>query len=86
MRAGGIRAIPRGTHSSTQQNAHGLTRRESQIFLLLRDGLANAAIAKALFISTRTVDHHVSAILAKLGAESRTQAIEIARRRSQTSN
>jgi DNA-binding CsgD family transcriptional regulator/tetratricopeptide (TPR) repeat protein len=86
MRAGGIRAIPRGAHTSTQQNAHGLTRRESQILLLLRDGLANAAIAKALFISTRTVDHHVSAILAKLGAESRTQAIEIARRRSQTSN
>lgn len=86
MRARGIRAIPRGAHSSTQQNSYGLTRREAQVLVMLRDGLANAAIAKGLFLSTRTVDHHVSAILAKLGATSRTQAIEIARRQSETEN
>jgi len=86
MRARGIRAIPRGAHSSTQQNPYGLTRREAQILALLRDGLANAAIAKSLFISTRTVDHHVSAVLAKLGAASRTQAIEIARRQADAAN
>jgi DNA-binding CsgD family transcriptional regulator/tetratricopeptide (TPR) repeat protein len=79
MRAGGIRGIPRGAHSSTQQNPYGLTRREAQILALMRDGLRNAAIAKHLFLSTRTVDHHVSAVLAKLGATSRTQAVEIAR-------
>ena len=80
MRARGIRGIPRGAHSSTQQNPYGLTRREAQILNLLRDGLPNAAIAKRLFLSTRTVDHHVSAVLTKLGATSRAQAIEIARR------
>jgi DNA-binding CsgD family transcriptional regulator len=83
MRAGGIRRIPRGAHSSTQQNPYGLTRREAQILALMRDGLRNAAIARHLFLSTRTVDHHVSAVLAKLGATSRTQAIEIARRQSE---
>jgi DNA-binding CsgD family transcriptional regulator/tetratricopeptide (TPR) repeat protein len=79
MRAGGIRGIPRGAHSSTQQNPYGLTRREAQILTLLREGLPNAAIAKRLFLSTRTIDHHVSAVFAKLGATSRMQAIEIAR-------
>jgi DNA-binding CsgD family transcriptional regulator/tetratricopeptide (TPR) repeat protein len=80
MRTGGIRGIPRGAHSSTRKNPYGLTRREAQILALMRDGLRNAAIARHLFLSTRTVDHHVSAVLAKLGATSRTQAIEIARR------
>jgi DNA-binding CsgD family transcriptional regulator len=60
--------------------AAALTRREAQILALMRDGLRNAAIARHLFLSTRTVDHHVSAVLAKLGATSRTQAVEIARR------
>lgn len=59
---------------------YGLTRREAEILALMRDGLRNAAIARRLFLSTRTVDHHVSAVLAKLGATSRTQAVEIAHR------
>jgi DNA-binding CsgD family transcriptional regulator len=80
MRIRGIRGIPRGAHASTQQNSYGLTRRQAQILTLLRDGLSNAAIAKRLFVSTRTIDHHVSAILGKLGATSRVQAVEIARR------
>ncbi len=81
MRTRGIRGIPRGARSTTQRNPFGLTRREAQILELLGDGLPNSAIAKRLFLSTRTVDHHVSAVLAKLGATSRAQAIEIARRR-----
>jgi len=83
MRCRGVRAVPRGQRSTTQLHPFGLTRREAQILALMRDGLRNAAIAKRLFLSTRTVDHHVSAILGKLGATSRTQAIEIAGRRAE---
>jgi DNA-binding CsgD family transcriptional regulator len=77
MRAHGIRRIPRGARSSTQSNTHGLTAREAEILSLLSDGLRNAAIAKRLFVSTRTIDHHVSAILLKLGVKSRAKAIAI---------
>lgn len=79
MRSHGIRAVPRGARSSTQKHPFGLTRREAQILELMRDGLRNAAIAKRLFLSPRTVDHHVSAILTKLGVSSRIEAIDIAR-------
>src|SRR5271170_5325222 len=86
MRARGIRGVPRGAHSSTQHNPYGLTRREAQILTLLREGLPNVAIAKRLFLSTRTIDHHVSAVLAKLGAASRTQAVEITRRQPEAAD
>jgi len=79
MRSRGVRGIPRGARSSTQNHPFGLTRREAQILELMRDGLRNAAIAKRLFLSPRTVDHHVSAILTKLGVSSRIEAIDIAR-------
>jgi DNA-binding CsgD family transcriptional regulator/tetratricopeptide (TPR) repeat protein len=79
MRSHGIRGVPRGARSSTQKHPFGLTRREAQILELMRDGLRNAAIAKRLFLSPRTVDHHVSAILTKLGVSSRIEAIDIAR-------
>jgi DNA-binding CsgD family transcriptional regulator/tetratricopeptide (TPR) repeat protein len=79
MRERGVRAVPRGSRSSTRLNPLGLTRREAQIMGLLSGGLRNAVIAKRLFVSTKTVDHHVSAILAKLGAESRAEAVAMAR-------
>ena len=82
MRAKGVRRVPRGSRKSTRSNALGLTRREAQILELLSEGLRNSAIAKRLFVSTKTVDHHVSAILAKLGVPSRAEAVAMARKRS----
>jgi DNA-binding CsgD family transcriptional regulator len=79
MRARGVRAVPRGSRTSTRRNPLGLTRREAEILALLSEGLRNAAIAKRLFVSTKTVDHHVSAILAKLGVPSRAEAVAMAR-------
>jgi DNA-binding NarL/FixJ family response regulator len=48
---------------------------------MLAEGLSNAQLASRLFISSKTVDHHVSAILSKLQASSRTEAVHIARER-----
>jgi DNA-binding CsgD family transcriptional regulator len=84
MRARGVRGIPRGSRISTRINPHGLTAREAEVFALLSEGLRNAVIAKRLFLSTKTVDNHVSAILAKLGVPSRAQAIAMARQQPDT--
>lgn len=80
MRRLGIRAIPTGPKRATQANPAGLTVREQEVLRLICAGLANAEIAAMLFISARTVDHHVSAILAKLGVASRTAAASEASR------
>ena len=82
MRADGVQGIPRGLRASTRSDPHGLTRREAEILQLLADGLSNSAIAKNLFLSTKTVDHHVSSILAKLGVPSRAAAAAMARKLS----
>src|SRR6185295_13516861 len=81
MREQGLRRIPRGSRSSTRTNLHGLTKREAEIFELLAQGLRNSAIAKRLFVTTKTVDHHVSAIFTKLGVSSRAEAIAMASRK-----
>ncbi len=79
MRERGVRGVPRGSRASTRDNPLGLTRREAEILALLSEGLRNAAIARRLFVSTKTVDHHVSAILAKLDVPSRAEAVAMAR-------
>jgi NarL family two-component system response regulator YdfI len=58
-----------------------LTPRELQILRMLADGLPNKSIATELQISDHTAKFHVSQILAKLGAESRTEAVTIGIRR-----
>lgn len=78
MRATGVRGIPRGPRPSTKENAAGLTNRQMDVLALMTDGLANAEIADRLFISPKTVDHHVSAILAKLDARTRAEAVSLA--------
>ena len=59
-----------------------LTAREREILQLLADGLSNADVAQRLFISQETVKSHVRHILAKLEADTRTQAVAIALRES----
>lgn len=78
MRAQGVRGIPRGSRPSTREHPLGLTRREAEILGLLADGLRSASIARRLFVSPKTVEHHVSAILAKLGVSSRAEAVALA--------
>lgn len=57
-----------------------LTRRELEVLELVATGRSNGEIGRELFISTKTVSVHVSHVLAKLGAASRTQAVAIGRR------
>ena len=73
----GVR-IPRGVRRSTRANPAGLTDRQVDVLRLLANGLTNAEIADRLVLSVRTVDHHVSDILAKLGVRSRHDAAETA--------
>jgi DNA-binding CsgD family transcriptional regulator len=63
--------VARGPRASTQANAAGLTSRELEVATLLAEGLTNTEIADRLIVSAKTVDHHVSAILTKLGVTSR---------------
>ena len=81
MRAQGAQAIPRGPRASTRTNVAGLTAREAQVLALVAEGCANADIAARLSRSTRTIEHHIAAILAKLEAGSRVEAVDAARRR-----
>ena len=74
LRRLGVAHVPRGPVGATRQNPAGLTERQVQVLGLLSQGCTNAEIADRLVISTRTVDSHVAAVLAKLGVATRRAA------------
>jgi DNA-binding NarL/FixJ family response regulator len=74
LRRSGAR-VPRGKRSSTRENPAELTTREIEVLRLVSDGLRNGAIARRLFVSVKTIDHHVSSALSKLGASNRVEAV-----------
>ena len=74
LRELGVVSLPRGPRATTRQNQHGLTAREMEVLALVNEGLANGQIADWLVVSMRTVDHHVEAILRKLGAKTHADA------------
>jgi DNA-binding CsgD family transcriptional regulator len=80
LRERGVRGVPRGPRPSTRENPAGLTARELEVLELVTQGLRNAEIAERLFLSEKTVGHHVSAILRKLDVRTRGEASAEARR------
>ena len=72
LRAMGER-VPRGPRAGTPANPAGLTERQLAVLGLVSEGMTNAEIADRLVVSVRTVDHHVAAVLGKLGVRSRRE-------------
>ena len=77
LHALGARNVPAGPRATTASAPSGLTPRETEVLELLRAGLTDREIADRLVVSPRTVSHHVSSILAKLGVRRRTEAVSI---------
>ncbi len=75
LRLLGVSAVPRGPITTTRTNPAGLTDRQLDVVRLLADGSTNSEIAARLVLSVRTVDSHVAAAFAKLGAHSRRDAV-----------
>jgi DNA-binding CsgD family transcriptional regulator/tetratricopeptide (TPR) repeat protein len=74
LRKRGARGLPRGPRPTTLENPANLTSRELDVLRLVVQGLRNAQIAERLFLSTKTVDQHVGAVLRKLGVHTRSEA------------
>jgi DNA-binding CsgD family transcriptional regulator/tetratricopeptide (TPR) repeat protein len=79
LRVLGARSIPAGPRAATRERPFGLTRREYEVLDLICAEHTNAEIAAKLFLSVKTVDHHVSAVLGKLGVPTRAAARRVVR-------
>ena len=79
LRERGVVGVPARRRATTRANPAGLTTRQVEVLRLLGEGLTNAEVAERLFISPKTADHHVSAILTKLGVPNRREAVRAAR-------
>jgi DNA-binding CsgD family transcriptional regulator len=80
LRRRGAANLPRGPRPTTRENPAQLTARELEVLLLVAQGLRNRDIAERLYLSTKTVAHHVASIMSKLGARSRGEAAAEAER------
>ncbi len=76
LRSTGLQGVPRGPRKSDDGTVGILTDRQSEVLRLVATGLTNQEIADSLFVARRTVDNHVSAILTRLGVESRHDAVD----------
>jgi DNA-binding CsgD family transcriptional regulator/tetratricopeptide (TPR) repeat protein len=74
LRRAGVTGVPRGPRAATKGNPGRLTDRQLEVLALLAEGCTNAEIATRLFLSARTVDNHVAAVLRRLGVQSRRDA------------
>ena len=81
LRRAGVVSVPKRPTDATRANPGGLTNRQLEVARLLARGLTNSEIAAEAFISAKTAEHHVSAVLAKLGLPNRRavqlQAVEL---------
>ena len=83
LRERGVRGVSRGPRAVTLEDPNRLTPREAEVLELVARGMRNAEIGRRLFLSPRTIDHHVAAVLRKLGVRSRAEASVAAQRRGQ---
>lgn len=77
--ARGLR-VPRGPRQASRTSPAGLTARETEVLVLLADGLSYAEVAERLVLSEKTVGHHVSSVLRKLREPTRSRAVAAALR------
>ena len=71
-------SVPRGRSKATRSHAAGLTARQAEVLSLLAEGLSNSEMADRLFLSPRTIEHHVAAVISKLDVSTRDDAVTVA--------
>ena len=68
--------MPRRRAGTTRDHGAGLTARQTEVLSLPAEQRSNVDIADQLFLSPRTVEHHVAAVMSKLNASSRDEAVD----------